>query len=131
LTALRDNRYVQRAAIAATARFLDYRPVGLSLLIDALQNRSAVVVEGAARMLRAICRNERLESVQRDLILSALAAAIRDRASRRGIYRLLGNGKDGDDAVRCRTLGRLDLALYDAMLEITGLIPMDHAVENN
>jgi hypothetical protein len=123
LFALRDDRAIQEAAIQSAERYQELRPDALAPLLGALHDDSAVVAYGVSRMLSAIGRQERIQSDHRNEILSALAAALRDRRSRRGVYLYTGSGNDdGNDAVRIVRVDRLDRAFYRAILEITGVV---------
>ena len=75
-----------------------------------------------SRILSAIGRQERIKPAHRDDILNALATAMRDNRSLRGIYRFIGDGSNDDKAARVGWFGRLDQAYYKAILEITGVI---------
>src|SRR5262249_21396104 len=122
LFALRDDRDVQEAAIRAAERFQEFQPDALPLLLEALGGGSAVVAYGVSRILSAVGRQERTSSAPREDLLTALAATIRGRGSRRHVYRFVGCGADEKNGVRIARFGRLDQAFYRAILEITGVI---------
>lgn len=125
LFAMRSDRHSQDAAIESAGRFIEFRTSSLAKLITALDDPSAVVASGAARMLVAVCRNETMTLEQRNRILEALVQAAQRWQAQRGIYRFVGNGDNQDNAVRTGYFGRLDQVFHQAILEITGLISVN------
>ncbi|HZZ79981.1 MAG TPA: hypothetical protein VFE62_15790, partial [Gemmataceae bacterium] len=120
LFALRDDMHVQETALQATER-LTLSPEMRASVLQALDDDSAIVAAGAARMLSVIGRQERTPAPVRQEFLAALAAAIQDRKARRAVYRFTGHGNKEEDAIRVGRFGRLDQEFYQAVLHITGV----------
>ena len=120
-SALRDVHDVQTAALQ-TARRLRHIDEGiLPRLLENLYHPNASLAYATGQVLSAFGRNEKLRPQQRQTILGALADAVRDPRSQRGVYFMTGSGWK-DDPHRVSFFTRLDQAFYKVLLEIAGVV---------
>ena len=112
LAALRDAGRVQQDALAAAERFRLAEGDIVPALAAALQEESAATAYAAAQVLAALGRSAQA-AAHRPAIIEALAAALRDARSRRGVYVL-------DKEQKIKYLGRLDEAFYRVLVQVTG-----------
>ncbi|MDW8319537.1 MAG: hypothetical protein RMN53_17060, partial [Anaerolineae bacterium] len=124
LAALRDAGEVQQDALAAAERFRLAAGDVVPALAATLHDESAATAYAAAQVLAALGRGEGAAG-RRPAIVEALAAALRDPGSRRGVY-VLGGAQNItylgrlDEKQNITYLGRLDEALYRALVQVTG-----------
>ncbi len=88
-------------------------------LFALLEGESALTAYITANLLAAIGRSERTKPDERTAILAALARAVKNPRSRRGVYILAGGGGK-EDPYRPDYLTRLDQALHGALVQIAG-----------
>lgn len=115
--ALMDTSEVVEAAMGTFTHLRRVEGEVIETLIKNLSSRSASVAYTSAQILSLVGRNDRTPPQQRKRILQALVEAIRDPRSRRGIYRLSGEQQN----VRSLYVERLDQALFQALIEVSGL----------
>ncbi|MDQ7029788.1 MAG: hypothetical protein Q9O62_08440 [Ardenticatenia bacterium] len=110
--ALRDVGRVQEDALAAAERFRLAEGDLVAALAEGLYDESAAAAYATARLLAGLGRARESTAEQRQAILRALAAALRDPRARRHVY-VLERGE-------IKHLGWLDEALYQALVQVVG-----------
>jgi len=108
--AIRDVGEVQQDALQAVAHFRRIEGDLTAALTEALFNPSAAAAYASAQMLEALGRSEKTTAEERQVILLALAQAVRDPRSRREVCI--------QEEESIRYLGQLDHLLHRALLHI-------------
>lgn len=115
--ALKDTVEVVKAVMETFTRLRRIEGEVIETLIKNLSSPSASIAYTSAQVLSLVGRNDRTPPEQRKRILQALVEAIRNPRSRRGIYMLSGAKQN----VRSLYIERLDQALLQALIEVSGL----------
>ncbi len=118
---IRDVIHVQTVALGSVDRYRDVGEDFLRTLFRDLYDPSAAVAFATGQMLAAVARNIHLAPELRQLVVEALATAVDDPRSCRGVYRMIEEWRqDQGNVYRIRYQGQLDALLYESLVKLSG-----------
>lgn len=120
--ALYDVQDVQRAAVACITRLRHVEGSLIDRLIENLEHESTMRAYTSVRLLTVLGRSEYTPAEQRRRIVTAIARVLRTPRAQRGIYEMEGDGNSEDNFFKLGYLGRLDQALFQALIDMTQVL---------
>ena len=128
---LNDMVYSQEAVFQAVVRFRNIKGGILSQLAPGLFDLNSAFAYAVVQLLQALGTAETTSFEDRQEIMQLLAAAIEDPSSKREVYVLerdikvmpldYGDSIIEDKGISIRYMGLLNSAMYQALLQISGI----------
>lgn len=124
LAAMHSSPYEQQAALDAAMRQRVIPDEYLTTLLEGLSDVNASRVYAVAQILRALTRNNKLPPQHHTHIAFALVEAIKHlgKQSRRDVYLMTGDWRDGGGQFTIEHRGQLDETLYEVLVQISEIV---------